>query len=527
MANKKITINSIFGGWQPSAHFGEQTQYLGSVAIDPDVPLTDASTDVKTAGVIRPVAYEKFSSTGIDSTPIALINNPKNELTYSIQANGKIVSYNSSLGSETSVGTVTGGHASGAAYYNNYIYIFGTGASKDDVSRYGPLDGSPALVDNVWKGATLGSQTALTNTTYPTTRHSVKYLNHHAKVHVDDKLYFCDFVNGKGLIHAITTKKTTAEGDTDNGSIYNALDLPFGWYPYYIESFGNGLAIAATQTNSTTITQGRSAVFFWDTISPSFERIVAIPDPLCTALSYQNGVLYGLSGSVAGGVRLFRYLGGDSIQTISYLGEGHPPMQGAIEAIGNRIVWGGFVTDPTNAACLYAYGSKSDLFPRGLHNIARSSVTATASNGLVSVIKNVQQGSAFPKFVIGGTDGTNYNLDKNGTTYQTSVWRSEKFNIGETFRVRKISLRLGSAVAANMTITPTLYFDGGTSSQAGTVINSTNYPGSEKYITMTNANFSNGVEGKNNFFLELSFSGTALATVLLPIEIEIEISDGK
>jgi hypothetical protein len=525
MAIKKITISSIFGGWQPSYHFGEQTQYLGSVAIDPDVPLTDNSSDTKTSGVIRPVAYGKFSSTGLDSTPIALINNPKNELTYSVQKNGKIVSYTSGITGEAAVGTCAGDNASGAAYYNNYIYVFGTGASKNDVSRYGPLNGSPSLSDGVWTGSTLGTQTALTNTTYPTTRHSVQYLNHHAKVHVDNKLYFADFVDGRGLIHAIVTKKVTAEGDTNNGTTYNILDLPFGWYPYFIESFGNGLAIAATQTTSTSITQGRSAIFFWDTISPSFERIVPIPDPLCTALSYQNGVLYGLSGSTSGGVRLFRYLGGDSIQTITYLGEGHPPMQGAVDAIGNRIIWGGFVTNPANSAGLFAYGSKSDLFPRGLHNIAKSSLTATSSNGLISVVKNVQQGSAFPKFIMGGTDGTNYNLDKNGTTYQTSIFRSENFNVGTTFRVKEISLRLGSAVASNMTITPKLYFDNEATSATGTVINTTNYPNANKYIDLNSANFGNAVEGKNNFYLELTFSGTALATVLLPIEITLEINE--
>ena len=66
--------------------------------------------------------------------------------------------------SATTIGTVTGNVANGAEIYNDYLYI----TTGTDVSRYGPLSGSPALTNSVWTGATLGSQTALTNTTYPT-----------------------------------------------------------------------------------------------------------------------------------------------------------------------------------------------------------------------------------------------------------------------------------------------------------------------------------------------------------------------
>lgn len=525
MAIQKITIDNVFGGWQPSTYAGEKGQFLSSVAIDPDVPLTDGSTDLKTAGVLRPVAYEKFSSTNVNALPIAIITNPKNTNVYVVLTNGRLISYNSSLGSETLVGTVTGSVAHGACYYNNYIYIFGTGASQNDVSRYGPLNNSPSLANGVWTGATLGSQTALVDTTYPTTRHSTEYLNHYAHVHVDNKAYFCDFSNGQGLIHYIKTSKTTDEGDTNDGSTHDALDLPFGWYPYAIESYGNDLVIAATQVTDSSVRQGSSALFFWDTTSSSFSQIVPIPDPFCTALKFANGVLYGLSGTTQGGVRLFRYLGGNTIQTLSYIADGHPPMQGAIEAFGNRIMWGSFTTDIANSASVFAYGSKSDLFPRGVHNIARSTVTATSSNGLIGAFKNFEQGATFPKLLIAGTDGTNYNIDKKSTTYQTHIWRSKVYNVGRSFKVTNVSLRLGADVATNMTLVPKLFFDNEDASQAGTTINSTNYDASQRFITMEATNFSGAVSGKQNFFLELTWSGTALLPVWLPIEITIEVDD--
>lgn len=369
-----IKIESIFEGFMPSATFGAANEYLQAVGIDPDVPLTDAAADIKTGGMIRPVQYTAFSSTEIDSPPIAIITNPKNTLTYVVLANGKLVSYTSALTSAAavSIGQVTGSLARGAFYYNNYIYILGTGASQTDISRYGPLNNSPSLVNGVWTGATLGSLTALTDTSYPTTLFSLGYLNHHGFVHVDNYAYFLDFKAGVGYVHAIKTKKTTDEGDTNDGSAYNVLDLPFNYVPITACSYGNDIVVAATLTTNTSINQGAAALFFWDTTSSSFYRIVKLPDVICSCLKYVNGVLYGLSGDLSGGYRLFRYVGGDTIETLKIIEDGYPPLQGAIESVGNRLVWGANTTLPIISSGLYAYGSKSDLFPKGLHHIAIS-----------------------------------------------------------------------------------------------------------------------------------------------------------
>ncbi len=97
-----------------------------------------------------------------------------------------------------------------------------------------------------------------------------------------------------------------------------------------------------------------------------------LPDPICSVLKYVNGVLYGLSGSLNGGYRLFRYVGGDAIETLKIIEDGFPPLQNAADFAGNRLVWGANTTLPIVSSGLYAYGSKSDLFPRGLHHIAIS-----------------------------------------------------------------------------------------------------------------------------------------------------------
>jgi len=524
MAEQRITINSIFGGQSPSFHFSEDDQFLSSIAIDPDVPASDTSTDIKTAGIIRPVGYSEFSSSALDQAPLWITTTPKDSKVWVYCAGGDIVSYNSSLASEALERAVGSSGGNGFAYYNNYIYY----ATNTNIGRYGPLSATPAFDDDAWTTSPLGSQTALTDTTYPSSRHSTEYPNHPMHHHLsDNKLYVGDVVNGQGVLHAIKTTKTTDEGDTNDGSAFNVLDLPFGYAPFAIESYGLAVVVGASQVNTDTVLRhGQSALFFWDTTSPSFSRVVPLPDPFITALKYNNGVLYGWSGTLQGGVRFWQYVGGDTIQTIKYIEEGHPPMQGAVDAIGNRIAWGAFTTYPTNSASVFAYGSKSDLFPRGLHNIARSTVTATASNGLVTALKNVQQADyAFPRFIIGATDGTNINLDAKGTAYQTSVWRSRVYNIGRNFTVRGIHMRFPIAPSSNMTIVPKLFFDNESTSATGTTINSTNY--TKKYLTLGAANFGNAVSGANNFFIELTFSGTALLPVLLPIEIELDVDQNE
>jgi hypothetical protein len=514
-----FTIPTIFEGMSPSSQFAQEGQFLNSIAIDPDAPITDGSADLLPSGSIRPIGYEKFSGANLNATPLWIETTPKNTNVYIYLNDGKIISYDSTLETETLLRTVAASSGNGFAYYNNYLYY----ARNLDIGRYGPLNGTPAFTDDFWT-STL-SLTALTNPTYPETRNSVKYPNHPMKIHVDNKLYIADVASGRGVLHAIKTKQTTYQGDTNDGSLYNVLDFPLDYYPMCIESYGENLAIGCSFGTSNSINQGSSALFIWDTISDSFSRIIVVPDQIITALKYQNGILYGWSSNLKGGSRFWIYIGGDQIQTLKYIPDCTAPLAGAITADSNRIMWGGYTLNPTNSASVFAFGSKSDLFPRGLHNIARSTVTATTSNGIVTCLKNVlQDNKPHPNLIIGATDGTNTNLDKRSTTYQTSVIRSRLYQIGTPFRITQLKIPLAQAIAANMTITPKLYFDNGSSSKTGTIINNTNYSG-KRIITMNQSNFENSTSGDSDFYLELTMSGTTLSTVNLPIEIGIELDE--
>ena len=435
-------------------------------------------------------------------------------------------------------GTQSGTHSfaveagNGAAYYNNYLYFF-----KDlDVSRYGPLDGTPSMVHGVWTASTLGTQTALVNTTYPSMRGSGVYPNHAAHVHNDNKLYFCDFDStsstaanrNRGLIHYIRTTFSTTEGTGNDASTYNALDLPLGYMPMDIESYGNDLVIAAIQgTTNTTLLQGKAALFFWDTVSSSFYRMVPIEDALVTALLFVNGVLYVFSGpaAAAGGAgngwRISQYLGGNTLQTIYRAEEGFPPPAGAVDSLGDRIAWGTNITYPESGAVVMAYGSHKGNLPKGIHCIALSDASASSSDGMVTALKYVEHASgSLPRPIIGWRDASNVGLDRFNptvTTYGVSVWRSQVFNIGQSFKITRVFIPLAVAVAADMTLIPTLFVDDLSGSTALDTINSTNYTTSQR-----NIQYFPTVSGRHDLLLQLRWSGTALIPVGLPIEIDIE-----
>lgn len=532
MAKQTFTINSIWEGVAPSQYFARQGNYLAGIGIDPDLPQSDAVGSRQTSGLLRPSGYASFDSGNVNANPNWILTSPKTVLVYTYLNNGRLISYNSSLyiGSEALIGTASSGAGNGGGYYNNYLIL----PTPTDISMYGPLNDTATLYNSRWTGAALGTQTALTNTTYPSIRGAGVMPNHAGHAHTDNRWYFCDFKNGVGYVHYIKTSMTTKEGDTNNGSTYNALDLPFGFMPTDIESWGNDIVVAAIQTSNSTINQGRACLFFWDTASTSFYNQVWLPDSLITALLNNNGKLYVFSGSistgadVSNGYRISVYLGGQTTKQVYYSESGSPPLAGAVEAIGDRIAWGTFEQLPTTTGAspeyygvVMALGSKRNDVPQGVHGIINSKATGTAADGIVTALKNVQQSSfSYPKFVVGWRDATTYGLDKQSTTYGTSVWRSQMFNIGKKFKITRIRIPLAQAVAANMTLTPKVFLDDYSSSSTTglTVINNTNYPNSERVVV-----FTPNISGNNDFTLELRSTGTALLVPLFPITIDVEV----
>lgn len=158
----------------------------------------------------------------------------------------------------------------------------------------------------------------------------------------------------------------------------------------------------------------------------------------------------------------------------------------------------------------------------------------TYETSIITAVKRVKQNLPFVSYVIGGRNETDFALFKKSNEYSFNLWRSRVFQVGKKFKVMKISIPILPDIAADMEIIPVLYFDNEDKHSEGLAINLANYPVTEsgdgqRLIYLTPKDFTdsdNGntdnVTGSNNFFLELQFTGEALAVVGLPINIEVD-----
>lgn len=537
MSIKKVRITGIGGGRAERRFFPSEGQFTSSAGFDPDLTV---GSERQASGLAVPSAYTKFSGSEVNDAVIAEITTPKTTKIYVVTANGKIISYTVGFASETLIGTVAGSNAGGATYYNNYIYIFGTGASKDDVSRYGPLDqgAGAALVDNVWKGTTLGSQAALTNTTYPAIR-LVKLPNHWGWVHVDNCLYFLDFKDGVGLVHRISTQKGTYEGDTNNTTVpsaYGVLDLPLGYYPTSVASYGTSVAIAATQTvdDVNGLNQGNAGLFIWNpTNEITFDQFAAFPDPVASALLSRYGRLYAFSGNLLRGCRVAEYVGGTTFQQLAYVDDGSVPLAGAVEAVGSRVYYGSFVVDPVESACVWAVNSRTRTRANDVQNVVAVGTQTAAASQVCTAVKWVGQQSgdeSDAQFAVAmSSDATKeiYRKTTGGSGTIGSVIDLPIVTVGSGFRIDRIRLPLGSRMTSGSSMELTvLYDDNAAQSSVLTISNSVQAAASR--VTFKTPQITG--KGENNFRLRVSMSGVnaSVATALaFPIECWLEVFDDE
>lgn len=535
-ATTQITIDSVLGGLSPTSHFAGASQFRAALGVDPAQPADDADSATTTvaSGLLRPVASEKFSSTTIAAAPLWMKTNPKDANVYVYDARGSAYTVNATLSTVTALvdgGTLTTSLGNGCEYYDNYMYF----AKNLDIARYGPLDGAAAFDGDYWTGNL--AKTALVSTTYPTTfKNNIQVPNHPMHRHSDGILYFGDVVGNRGNIHYIKTTKTTVEGDTDNGSTYQALQFGYGLWPTALESYGSSLAVALYEGSSTGLRQKHAKIAFWDTTSTNFNQItwVEFPDPIITAMKNINGVLYVVSGSYqTRGFRVTRFAGGYSFDEVYYSETGEPCLQGAIDGTLNRVVFGSHTTVPESDGCVYASGLQKAALGQGMFNIMR----ATGGNSSTSVTSlcfadATEMGFYVP--IIGwsqagnGSTSASHGLDKQGTSYSAapSVWWSPVYRVGRPFQVQKLRLTFAQAIAANMTLIAKIYTDDGVgTTYTYTTINNTNYPSSDRNVVLRNDSAGAPIFGKHNFWLELRWSGSAVLTVNLPITMDVGLYD--
>lgn len=329
MANnaRQILIESILGGESQYQNFSAVDEFQQSMGIDPSL----AFGDLAASGYINPTVVRNVGNT-VNNWPVWFVTNPKNSNYYLYDTSGSLYSVDTNVTGLTDLNDGGTARGNGLAYYDNYLYA----SRSTTIARYGPLDGTPAWTDDYWVGS-LG-KAALVDTAYPSIPQglSITSLNHVLHRHTDGKLYIADVVGNQGTLHYISTSKTTVEGDTDNGSTYNALDFPYGYWPTAMASYGDQLVVALYEGNNR-----RAKLAFWDTTnSTTYEKIIdsEYPDTIISALINSNGLLYAFSGSPAsGGVRILRFLGGYSFEQVGFVEGASLPLPGAVLGRLNQV----------------------------------------------------------------------------------------------------------------------------------------------------------------------------------------------
>lgn len=528
----QVRIESILGGHSPVTHFAAPDQFQSSLGIDP--ALGYSALDPEFSGLLVPASSQAATGTTINKAPMWLINNPKDDYVYVFDTQGSTYTYQQSVIAGLSDGGNESGTGSGngAAYYDNYIYF----AKNTTIARYGPLNGTPTLDGDYW-GATLG-KAALTHTTYPYiyAYSSIKMPNHVMHRHSDGRLYVADVVDNQGTIHYIATSKTTVEGDTNNGSTFNKVQVGYGLWPTAIESYGSNLVIAFYEGGNPVynVRQSHAKLAFWDTTSQNINQIIWVefPDAIITAMKNVNGVLYITSTNGNGmlGLRITRLVGGYTVEEVAYLEYGIAPFAGGLEGTSERLLFGTIASrlgsGDNGYAGVYSLGLQKSKITKGLFNVFRLAgaglPTALLLNGAshfsqYGPIAGYTENNANNKIMLSSGQGT-YNQNP-------SVWWSQIYKVGQPFKITKIRIPLAQAVAANMIVTPKIYTD----DEAGTTytltaINNTNDPG-QLNILRRSGSAGEVITGQHNFWLELRWTGSARCVVNLPIIIEYELLD--
>lgn len=540
----QIRIESVLGGHSRTTNFGNRDQFRASVGIDPGSPLPGSSGSpyssgiygVKPSGLIRPVQSNTMTGT-MNKTPLWIGGARSTNTVFVFDSRGSV--YTNSFG-ENNVFTAlndigaTAGSGNGMSYYDNYQYF----ATNTDIARYGPLDGTPVFTPNYWT-TTLGL-TALSNSYYPQIPVASggfgQLPNHYLHRHSDGRLYIADVVGNQGYIHYIKTTKTTVEGDTNAGSTYQALALPYGLAPICMESLGSMLVIATYERDTTASSNnygirtktGRAKIAFWDTLSQNFNSItwVEFPDALITAMKNVNGKLYVFStpAEKSIGFRVSQYVGGYTFEEVWSSEEALAPFPGAVDGSASRLVFGSATTIPVTTGCIYSLG----LAANGLSNgIFCPFTSSTADNSMVTALMfpiHSGRGKGWDYPIFGSSDFGNVHRLENidGADRCISIFWSLVYRLGQRFKITKIRIPLAEPLNSITSITPKIYTDDGFgTAYALTTINLTNYPASapSRNIVL----HPNNVTGESNFWLELKYTNSYPLAVGLPITIEYEL----
>lgn len=225
------------------------------------------------------------------STNINIINatarDEKTGIVYAIDQNNRVwANANQSSGGYKWTlipgNTLTSGSGNGIAIWQNYLFAF-RGANID---VFGPLnDWSTASWSNSWQSMNSPSSYSGLHKTF---------------IASNNTLYWTDFTNSSstgrnpGYVGSLSLASTTAFlPGTSSTYVYNnqALDLPDNEQPVALNEL-NGALVIGTNISGLNSTGTISKVYYWDTISPSFNNPLIVPEAPIYEVVNANNIIY-------------------------------------------------------------------------------------------------------------------------------------------------------------------------------------------------------------------------------------------
>lgn len=243
------------------------------------VNITDAGTGTHTAtstniGIINATAKDERTGYvyAVDSNARVWCNN--------IPAGG--IKWTLILGN-----TLTNGVGNGIAVWQNYLFVF-RGASID---VFGALstDPSSGVWSNSWQS--MNSPASYTGL-------------HKTFVASNNTLYWADFTNNTstgrnpGYVGSLSLASASAFlPGTGSTYVYNyqALDLPDNEQPVALNELNGYLAIG-TNISGFNSSGSTSKLYYWDTISPSFQNPLIVPEAPIYEIVNANNIIYVFCG---------------------------------------------------------------------------------------------------------------------------------------------------------------------------------------------------------------------------------------
>jgi len=310
------TINRFEGGVAPSKYLGNSNQaaWLKHFDIDSEVGVLKQQLDMADDG------------TGLDSDPDIQKFLATNSKVYALgeDSSAKACIYSKTISNilidawtkevTVSSGALRTENNQMFLHYNDYLYFTEGG----DITRYGPLSGSPSLTEG-WGAANFGSAIDAAG---GLVAHSYVYFHH------DNKL-----------------------ASWDGGSTYNInaldIDVDYTIQDICIDAGGNNLLIAAHRGGNT---YGDSQLYVWNRTSSSFYAIPT-PDGIVKAVRNMGNFVRILCVKTAassheyGGVIIYDYAGGSLIKKHEYLVKGAilPLLERDAVFVDNNVIYFGLV----------------------------------------------------------------------------------------------------------------------------------------------------------------------------------------